>query len=196
MWGAPEDATPEMRIETNTLIRKQVDRLANMISELLEFTQGSQRSASLTPHRLWRFHRPDAHGHPPGGGGKECRDRMQNDVAGIFIAMEETRLLHVFYNLIHNAIDVMPKGGKIMLRFQVGEREVVTEIEDSGSGIAPEIAPRLFEPFATHGKTHGTGLGLSICRRIIEDHHGTIHVRSEPNRGAIFYFTLPRVAAV
>ena len=57
--------------------------------------------------------------------------------------------------------------------------------------LAPEIKARLFQPFATHGKRQGTGLGLSICKRIIEDHGGQIHARSEPGRGAIFSFTLP-----
>jgi signal transduction histidine kinase len=69
--------------------------------------------------------------------------------------------------------------------------EIVTEIEDTGPGIAPEIIERLFEPFATHGKEHGTGLGLSICKRIIEEHRGWIVTRNEPGRGAIFTFGLP-----
>ena len=53
-------------------------------------------------------------------------------------------------------------------------RTLITELEDSGPGIAPEIAGQLFEAFATFGKPHGTGLGLSICKKIIEDHHGWI----------------------
>jgi len=68
---------------------------------------------------------------------------------------------------------------------------VLTEIEDTGPGIAPEIAPTMFEPFATYGKSQGTGLGLSICRRIVTDHRGRIAARGEPGRGAIFAFTLP-----
>jgi signal transduction histidine kinase len=67
----------------------------------------------------------------------------------------------------------------------------VTEIEDTGPGIAPEIAGQLFEAFATHGKAHGTGLGLSICKRIIEDHRGWISARNESGRGAVFSFGLP-----
>ena len=54
----------------------------------------------------------------------------------------------------------------------------------------PEIAAKLFEPFATFGKTHGTGLGLSICKKIIQDHGGDIFSRTEPGRGAIFVFSL------
>jgi signal transduction histidine kinase len=86
----------------------------------------------------------------------------------------------------------MPEGGKIILRFQATEKEVVTEVEDGGRGIAPEIAGELFQVFATHGKAHGTGLGLSICKRIIEDHRGWISARNKPGRGAVFSFGLPR----
>jgi signal transduction histidine kinase len=71
----------------------------------------------------------------------------------------------------------------------------VTEIEDTGSGIAPEIAGQLFEAFATHGKAHGTGLGLSICKKIVEDHGGWIRSGNAPTRGAIFSFGLPLAKA-
>jgi len=87
----------------------------------------------------------------------------------------------------------MLSGGVIFLRFESRAGEIVTEIEDTGAGIAPEVAGNLFQPFTTHGKTHGTGLGLSICKKIIEDHGGKIAVRSEAGRGAIFSFTLPLV---
>ena len=83
-------------------------------------------------------------------------------------------------------------GGSIFIHFAVTPAAVVTEIEDTGKGLAPEIAGKLFEPFATFGKSKGTGLGLSICRRIIQDHGGVIQARSEPGRGAIFSFRLPR----
>ena len=76
----------------------------------------------------------------------------------------------------------MPDGGEIFLRFRGDEKEIVTEIEDTGPGIAPEIADKLFQPFATHGKDPGTGLGLSICKKIIEDHQGRIWARNERRR--------------
>ncbi|HKW31260.1 MAG TPA: HAMP domain-containing sensor histidine kinase, partial [Verrucomicrobiae bacterium] len=82
-------------------------------------------------------------------------------------------------------------GGKIFLRFQRNDEEVTTEVEDTGPGIAPEIADRLFQPFTTHGKPHGTGLGLSICKKTVEDHGGRIEARRDPGHGAIFSFTLP-----
>jgi two-component system sensor kinase FixL len=68
---------------------------------------------------------------------------------------------------------------------------VVTEIEDTGPGVAPEIANNLFVAFATFGKAHGTGLGLSICKKIIEDHKGRIWVTHQSGKGALFSFALP-----
>ena len=85
----------------------------------------------------------------------------------------------------------MPHGGTVRLRFQQTDKQVITEIEDTGGGVAPEIVPRLFEAFATYGRAQGTGLGLSICRKIVEDHSGKISSRIEPGRGAIFTFSLP-----
>jgi signal transduction histidine kinase len=122
---------------------------------------------------------------------KLVRIDFANPAPTICVQINSARLARVFHNLIHNAIDVMPNGGKIVLRFTVSENAVVTEVQDSGPGIAQEIADSLFEPFVTHGKSHGTGLGLSICKRIIEDHQGKIYARSEPGHGAIFGFTLP-----
>jgi signal transduction histidine kinase len=88
-------------------------------------------------------------------------------------------------------MDEMPEGGKIILRFTVNNGELLVEMTDTGKGIAPEILPQLFQPFATHGKAQGTGLGLSICKRIIEDHGGRIWARSDPGKGATFSFVLP-----
>jgi signal transduction histidine kinase len=109
------------------------------------------------------------------------------------VALDPRRLSRIFYNLVHNATDVMLNSGKIFFRFHNDEKEIITEIEDTGPGIAPEIAGKLFQAFVTFGKSHGTGLGLSICKKIVEDHKGRIWVRNEPNRGAVFCFALPLV---
>jgi signal transduction histidine kinase len=86
---------------------------------------------------------------------------------------------------------MMPEGGEITLRFQNTGNEVITEVQDTGPGIAPEIADRLFQAFATFGKQHGTGLGLSICKKIVEDYDGRIFARNGPEGGAVFSFALP-----
>jgi signal transduction histidine kinase len=85
----------------------------------------------------------------------------------------------------------MSDGGTIFLRFTAADGMLRVAVQDTGRGIAPEIAESLFKPFATHGKSHGTGLGLTICKKIVEDHGGEIYATSEPGKGATFTFTLP-----
>jgi len=109
----------------------------------------------------------------------------------VLVRINPQRLSRVFHNIISNAADAMPAGGAIKLRFAQNPQEIVTELEDSGRGIAPQIQHRLFQAFATYGKANGTGLGLSICKKIIQDHKGKITARNNPAGGAIFSFTLP-----
>jgi signal transduction histidine kinase len=116
---------------------------------------------------------------------------LQNEPPAIKLLLDSRRLRRVFFNLVHNATDMMLDGGKIFIRFHSDQKEIITEIEDTGPGIAPEIADKLFQAFTTFGKSHGTGLGLSICKKIVEDHGGRIWVRNEPKRSAIFCFALP-----
>lgn len=189
--SAMDTATPQMRVSAKNRIRKQVDRLSAMITELLEFTRGSQASIVLTETDYAHFIRQLVEEIQPEIAAKSVHIEFDTPPPSETLLLDPTRLTHVFYNLIHNAVDAMPDGGKIKLRFAVQDHKLTTELEDTGTGIAPEIASRLFEAFATYGKAQGTGLGLSICKKIIEDHRGEIRARSEPGRGAIFSFSLP-----
>ena len=186
-----EKATPEMRRKASDRIRRQVERLSGMISELLEFTRGSQQ-AIVPEHISYRqFVRSIVEELGPEIEDKRVTLVLRNEPGEQEVLMDQKRLHHVFTNLVNNAIDVMPNGGKIYFSFEMNANDVVTHVEDSGPGISPEILPRLFETFATFGKPNGTGLGLSICKRIVEDHKGWIRASSEPGRGAVFSFSLP-----
>jgi len=187
-----EQATPEMRQQAAGRIRKQVERISDLIGEILDFTQGSQSDFVLAPADYSAFVTQLLEELGPEASLKAVTLELENPPPSVEVYLHPKRLRRVFYNLVHNATDAMPEGGKIILRFQATEKEVVTEVEDGGRGIAPEIAGELFEVFATHGKAHGTGLGLSICKRIIEDHRGWISARNKPGRGAVFSFGLPR----
>ena len=189
--ASTENATPEMHQSAKARIRRQVDRLSNMINELLEFTRGSQSNIVMAQVEYAAFVNQLLEEILPEVQAKSVVLECVNEPPKVKLLLDGQRLTHVFYNLIHNAMDEMPNGGKIMLRFHVKDRELTTEIEDTGKGIAPEVASRLFEPFATHGKAQGTGLGLSICKKIVEDHRGQIRARSVPGGGAVFSFTLP-----
>jgi len=191
MIGMPQ-LTAEMRKQALGTIRQQVERITDLVGDILDFTQGSAPAVVLTPINYGQYVEQII---------EELRSEVRLkavsiDLAGpspdISLVFNPKRLRRVLHNLVHNATEAMPGGGQITLRFETRPAEVVTEIEDTGPGIAPEVAAQLFQPFTTFGKENGTGLGLSICKRIIEDHHGWIAARTEPSRGAIFAFALPR----
>lgn len=102
------------------------------------------------------------------------------------------QLAKVLRNLFKNALESMPNGGclRIATSYRREEKQVVLEVEDSGVGINPEHIPRIFDPFFTSKKS-GTGLGLAICKRVVNDHGGTIQVQSKLGRGTIFTVSLP-----
>lgn len=191
--AALETASPELRKSAPQVIARQVDRISEMINEILEFTQGSQQGGFIpatVDYAHYVRHLVDEI--KPELVLKSAKLEMESEPPSVKLNLNPKRFQRVFYNLLHNATDAMPRGGRIIMRFQVSPTEVTTEIEDSGPGIAPEIADKLFDAFATFGKAHGTGLGLSICKKIVQDHCGKITARNEPGRGAIFTFVLPR----
>jgi signal transduction histidine kinase len=184
--------TPEKRAQSLGYIRMQAQHIKEMIGDILEFTQSSRTNAAFTSADYRQFVTKLLPELDADAQVKSVRIELQNEPPAVQLRLDAHRLRRVFFNLLHNAVDVMPGGGRIFLRFRQDEKEVITEMQDTGPGIAPEIADRLFQPFATHGKPHGSGLGLSICKKIIEDHGGRIGARNEPGHGAIFSFALPR----
>ncbi|MDB5047366.1 MAG: hypothetical protein JWO30_437 [Fibrobacteres bacterium] len=105
------------------------------------------------------------------------------------------QLQQVFLNLLMNAAQAIPKKGEVILRTREEPGSVVLEIQDDGSGIAPENLAKIFTPFFTTkpvGK--GTGLGLSISYGIIQAHGGTMNVKSQPGTGTTFVISLPKLA--
>jgi signal transduction histidine kinase len=189
--GAGENSTDEMRRMTKDRIRKQVERLTNMINELLEFSRGSQGTVVLAMSDYDLFVRQLVDDLQTETSQHKVSLELANPPPKLRLLLDPRRLPHVFYNLVHNAVDFMSQGGRIVLSFTVSEKEVTTAIKDSGPGINPKVAERLFEPFVTYGKPQGTGLGLSICQRIILDHGGRIWACNAPEGGAVFSFTLP-----
>jgi signal transduction histidine kinase len=100
------------------------------------------------------------------------------------------RIKQAILNLVKNALEAMPRGGRIEIATAYGEGGATITIADSGPGIATQDLPLIFEPFFTK-KGAGTGLGLSITLRIVEEHHGRISVESTAEKGTIFSITLP-----
>lgn len=101
------------------------------------------------------------------------------------------QLKQVFVNLTMNALDAMPCGGELRVRMGLRPGGVwLFEVTDTGPGIAPQLAGKLFQPFAS-GKETGLGLGLVISRRIVEDHGGTLTLTNRATGGAAALVSLP-----
>ncbi len=96
-------------------------------------------------------------------------------------------------NLLLNSLDVMPRGGSLVITTFVSRRGFELEVADSGPGITGEQQQRMFEPFYST-KESGTGLGLAMVQRVVEAHGGTVEVRNCPEGGAAFTLFIPRPA--
>ena len=114
---------------------------------------------------------------------------------GAPVVLADPELLHrVLSNLVLNAIDAVPDGGRITLRVRDEAERGIIEVSDTGCGLTPEERDRLFTPYYTT-KGHGTGLGLAVAQSVISDHQGSISVQSEPGQGTTFTIQLPKRAA-
>ena len=189
VYGKPE-ATPQAHVSAQARIQKQVERINDLIADLLQFTQAGNRCVRL-PTNYASFIEQLVVELRPELEFKSLRLEVSNQPPPVMLDLDVKRLRRVFVNLADNAAEAMRGDGVLRLRFHQEEHEVVTEIADNGPGIAPEVAEKLFQPFATYGKAHGTGLGLSICKRIIEDHGGRIWATNGQQGGAVFWFSLP-----
>lgn len=102
------------------------------------------------------------------------------------------RLVQAAMAILLNAADATNGHGNLVVRTWLEGTMVVTEFQDDGPGIPPDVLPKIFEPFfTTKGPSRGTGLGLAICYGIVADHQGRLDVRSEHGRGTVFRMALP-----
>ena len=117
----------------------------------------------------------------------ECRESLM-------VLGNRDKLGQVLLNLTTNALQAMSEGGILSIIAHQSGKSVICTVSDSGQGIRPEHMKQIFEPFFTT-KARGTGLGLALCKRIIEEHSGTIQVDSVPGKGTSFTITLPGTTA-
>lgn len=126
--------------------------------------------------------------------GLELSVEIPADLPPLFADRE--KVAHVLGNLVGNAIDFTPAGGRVWVRAGARDGELVAEVGDTGIGIAPEHYEFIFEEFAqvdasASRQHHGTGLGLTIAQKLVELHRGRIWVESELGGGSRFFFTIP-----
>ena len=108
---------------------------------------------------------------------------------------DEGRLARVVHNLARNAIEAMgASGGVLTLGARMDAQDLLIFVQDTGPGIPAAIEGQLFQSFVTMGKAGGTGLGLAIVKKIVEEHGGSVSVKSSA-AGATFEIRLPQVSA-
>lgn len=109
------------------------------------------------------------------------------------VSVDRNQIQQVFFNILTNAAEAMPKGGTLAVRIsRLADSFCSIEITDTGEGISREHRARIFEPFFTTKRNQGgIGLGLSVSKTIVENHRGSLHIESEPGRGTRIRVVLP-----
>jgi PAS domain S-box-containing protein len=194
MLEAAEDGLPaEVRKDLEVILR-HARRVAAITQGLLSFARQSSGtrgpvSLSAVAEEIVELVRKDM-----------SRARVQvttklDEATPTFLA-DANAIGQVVLNLLTNARSAMPDGGEITIETShlVAARSVRLTVRDTGSGIPADLLPKIFDPFFTT-KSDGTGLGLSISHGIVQDHHGTLDVRSEVAKGSTFTLTFPLDAA-
>ncbi len=177
------------------IVESEVERMAGLVSNLLQFSRAGREQVSTVDVCEEVTKTVELIGHHLRKHGVRVQPEFDRLVTPIHADRQHLR--QVFLNLFTNAVDAMPKGGTLVPRVRPGRLPdglpaVVIEVTDTGVGIPSELKDRVFEPFFTtkeDGK--GTGLGLAICRRIVQQHNGTLEVESRVNEGTTIRITLP-----
>ncbi len=185
---ASESNDPRLR-ELTSLLDGAVDGMLAMTQELLDYARGST-SLVKQPVSVWRLleelNQQSLRLLP--GKNIQFVKRIRYDGN---IEIDLPRFTRVLCNLIKNSREAMPHGGILTITTDLVKEQFVLRISDTGAGVSPEILPKLFEPFITHGKTHGTGLGLAIAKSVVEAHNGKISISSVHGSGTTVDIRLP-----
>jgi two-component system, LuxR family, sensor kinase FixL len=177
------------------VIVQEVERMEALVANLLQFSRHSQQQISSLDVReeldtalaLIHYHL------------RSHRIAVVQEFAPEvpLIHADRQQLRQVFLNLVTNASDAMPQGGTLTLRVAAGTTPiggpmVRVEVSDTGGGITPEDLSQVMEPFfTTKAEGKGTGLGLAICRRIVQEHYGTLELTSVVGQGTTVHLMLP-----
>jgi signal transduction histidine kinase/CRP-like cAMP-binding protein len=169
---------------------RQVDRLVNMLQEILDFSRGVSATNIIevnlgeTLDAILVFIEKDLNKH-------NIQLEKQLNYTGPCM-MDADKMTRAFYNIASNARDAMPTGGLLTVTTLEVNGLVRISFRDTGTGMPEEVRKRIFEPFMTYGKKHGTGLGMAIVKKVIDDHDGQIEIESELGKGTEMIIYLPQ----
>lgn len=177
------------------IVEQELERMAGLVANLLQFSRPGKEEATSVDlgeemARTLELMHPQMRK-------RGIEVRRDYALGSVRIHADRQKLRQVFLNLVSNACDAMHAGGTLTLNIRYdtlddGRPGAAIEISDTGHGIPAEMLPKVMDPFfTTKEEGKGTGLGLAICRRIVQEHHGTIQIRSEVGKGTTIHITLP-----
>ena len=180
-----------------TIIGEQVERLDRLISDLLELSKIESGKKEITLVRFDIKELFESVENIAGPSAERKKIKLEIDVpAGFSEVLADKNMMEIaLLNLVDNAVKFTSSGSVKMTAERSAER-VKISVTDTGIGIPAELLPRIFERFFRADKARsrefgGTGLGLSIVKHVMEVHHGSVLVESEPDKGSKFTLTLP-----
>jgi len=172
------------------IVLRETDRLSTLVNEFLFFARPPAGKPQLldlheaVSEIIALFEKDTHHAHR-----FEVKKAL---VPGIQVLMDSTHLRQVVWNLLLNAAEAVPDGGRIEIHsVPLKNNEVSIHVIDNGCGMSPEVVQSIFDPFFTT-KPEGTGLGLSIVHRILEAYESRLDVRTAVGKGSTFSFALHR----
>ncbi|HHM02551.1 MAG TPA: GAF domain-containing sensor histidine kinase [Caldithrix abyssi] len=186
-----EEEDAEARREYADIVIQQIKFLTNMTTDVLDFAKGK---SSVLPVKcavnkilddFEKFFKDDVVK-------KGYEFHTECKVASM-IYVDPEKIQRIFMNIMKNALEAMPPGGRFSITAGQDGDDVVFSLTDNGSGIPPEIQDKLFDSFVTSGKKGGTGLGLAIVKKLIEEQKGRIEVESRVNEGTSFKIYFPKL---
>ena len=174
---------PEKAKEYLSHCRTGLQRMAQIITEMLEFSRNANQAFETSPiDKLL-----DDAIRAMESSLRQIEVQIIRSETGPMPHVKSDSIFQVFCNLIKNASDAMDRQGKLTITIRRTENECTVEFIDTGHGFDPERTDDLFKPFfTTKPKGRGTGLGLAICKDILEKLNGTITARNNPEGGACF----------
>jgi signal transduction histidine kinase len=180
------------------VIQKSYNKLEQLISDLLQFSESSQGSLSITlkPVSIMDFISIPLKNATQLASERKIKMNVSISEPAPKVLADHEKLIAVMNQLLDNALKFTPPGGTIAIKTECTEKEVFISVADTGIGIPEERVEEVFEPFhqldeSTSRRYGGTGLGLAIVKSILEAHNARYTVRSKVNQGTVFEFHLP-----
>ena len=183
--------------EVYTVLHAETQHLSRLIDDLrtLSLVDAGELPLNLQPISPRALLERVARRHAVAAQQKGISIRVEAGQDPPAVSVDPERMVQVFDNLVSNAFRYTPAGGEVILRARAADGTVELQVQDTGSGIAPENLPHVFDRFyrgdPARTQNGELGLGLAIGKSIVEAHGGTIAAASQPGQGAAFTITLP-----